>query len=304
MDLSVDCLTIGGGPAGLTAAIYGARFRLNVLVIDSGGGRAALIPCTRNHAGFPDGISGAALLSRMRRQARKFGARFGRGTIDRVASVPGGFLAAGEAGEIRARAVLLATGVTNHSPPMATAIHRAALAAGRLRYCPVCDGLEVLDERVAVIGRGDHGVKEALFVRAYTRQVTLVLVEPRQSLPPDELGALTAAGIEILHGPATDFELYDEGIEFSHAEGRTRFEAVYAALGSSPHSELARGLGAEMTEEGCIKVDAHQRTTIRGLYAAGDVVAGLDQISHAMGQAAVAATAIRNDLAALHPLWR
>ena len=77
-----------------------------------------------------------------------------------------------------------------------------------------------------------------------------------------------------------------------------------SALGSTPHADLAKSLGAKLADAGCIEVDAHQRTTIRGLYAAGDVVAGLDQNSHAMGQAAVAATANRNDLAAVHTLWR
>jgi thioredoxin reductase (NADPH) len=75
-----------------------------------------------------------------------------------------------------------------------------------------------------------------------------------------------------------------------------RFESIYPALGSDPRSNLASGAGATLSEEGCIRVDDHQRTDVKGLYAAGDVVIGLDQISHAMGQAGVAATAIRNDL--------
>ena len=304
MDRPLDCLIIGGGPAGLTAAIYAARFQLEVQVVDSGRGRAALIPCTRNHAGFPDGISGRELLSRMRRQARKWGATITRGSIEQARSVSGGFEVRAPTATLRARALLVATGVTNHSPPMSRALHSAALEAGRLRYCPVCDGREVLDKRVAVIGRGAHGVAEALFIRAYTRHVTLVLADHRHTLPPEERRQLHSAQIEVIHGPAKDFQLDAKGLSFSHREGRTHFEAVYSALGSTPHADLAKSLGAKLADAGCIEVDGHQRTTVRGLYAAGDVVAGLDQISHAMGQAGVAATAIRNDLAALRPFWR
>lgn len=301
---SIDCLIVGGGPAGLTAAIYAARFQLSVQVVDSGHGRAALIPCTRNHAGFPQGISGRELLARMRRQARKWGAGFARGTIDQIEATPHGFVARTAKLTVRARAVLLATGVTNHSPVMAVATHRAALSAGRLRYCPVCDGREILDQKAAVIGNGAHGVKEALFVRAYTRRLTLVMNDGLRTLPGDRLGELANAGIAILEGPAADFKLSAAGLSFSHATGRSRFEAVYAALGSTPHSSLATSLGAELAMDGCVKVDGHQRTTTPGLYAAGDVVAGLDQISHAMGEAGVAATTVRNDLAASRPLWR
>ena len=82
------------------------------------------------------------------------------------------------------------------------------------------------------------------------------------------------------------------------------FDTVYPALGSDIHSKLAAALGAVLTDEGCIKVDAHQRTSVPGLYAAGDVVVGLDQISHAMGEAGVAATTIRNDLATAKPMLR
>ncbi len=76
------------------------------------------------------------------------------------------------------------------------------------------------------------------------------------------------------------------------------FDTLYPAMGSDVHSSLARDVGAQLTDEGCIRVDAHQRTSVPNLYAAGDVVIGLDQISHAMGEAGVAATAIRNDLVA------
>ncbi len=300
----VDCLIIGGGPAGLTAAIYLARFHLRVRLLDAGESRAALIPCTHNHAGFPDGIAGRDLLDRMRRQAVIFGADVSRGKIDLVRRVERGFVAQTESGPIQTRTVLLATGVTNHRPAMDRGLHEAALSAGRLRYCPVCDGFEVTDKSIAVIGTGARGTKEALFLRSYTKQVTLISNAESHRLSLGERSELDDGGVEVLDGPAVDFQLDLTGLSVSTSRGRRLFESIYPALGSDVHSNLAHALGADLNDERCIKVDAHQRTSARRLYAAGDVVSGLDQISHAMGEAGVAATTIRNDLAAETPLRR
>ncbi|HEX4196784.1 MAG TPA: NAD(P)/FAD-dependent oxidoreductase [Caulobacteraceae bacterium] len=299
-----DCLIVGGGPAGLTAAIYAARFRMKVKVIDAGSSRAALIPCTRNQSGFPGGISGPDLLDRMRRHALEFGVCLEEAQVDSVSPVQDGFEAAAAGGVTRARAVILATGVSNHRPPIDPALHAAALAAGRLRYCPVCDGFEVTDQNVAVIGSGAHGVREALFLRSFTERVTLVAPGDSHELAAAQRLSLREAGVLAVDGPPGDFELLDEGLALSVGGRREIFEAVYPALGSSAHNALAIGLGAEVTGEGCIKVDAHQRTSAPGLYAAGDVVMGLDQISHAVGEGAVAATTLRNDLDRVRPFRR
>jgi thioredoxin reductase (NADPH) len=299
-----DCLVVGGGPAGLTAAIYLARYHLRVQLFDAGASRAALIPCTRNHAGFPDGISGRALVDRMRRQALLAGAEIHSGRVDHLHLNDGDFVAQIGVTAVRAQTVLLATGVTNHAPRIPADLHAAALAAGRLRYCPVCDGFEVTDQAVAVIGTGVHGTKEALFLRSYTKDVTLISNGPAHALDPAPRAELTAGGIDIVDGPAIDFWLESDGLSVDTASGRRTFASIYPALGSEIHSGLAKALGANLANEGCIKVDDHQRTSVAGLYAAGDVVSGLDQISHAMGEAGVAATTIRNDLALQAPLRR
>jgi thioredoxin reductase (NADPH) len=300
----VDCLIVGGGPAGLTAAIYLARYHLHVRLVDAGQSRAALIPCTRNHAGFPDGIAGRELLDRMRRQALIAGGEVLQGRVSRLSRVGSGLGAETDSGLLLARTVLLATGVSNRRPAIDPELHRAALAEGRLRYCPVCDGFEVTDKAVAVVGTGANGGKEAVFLRAYTERVTLISNEATHRLDPAERLELGNGGIEILNGPATHFQLEAEGLSLSTAGGRRTFDSVYPALGSVAHSDLARAFGAEVTTDGCIKVDPHQRATVSRLYAAGDVVIGLDQISHAMGQAGVAATTIRNDLALEAPIRR
>jgi thioredoxin reductase (NADPH) len=306
-DLSVDrldCLIVGGGPAGLTAAIYLARFHLAVRVIDAGHSRAALIPRTRNHAGFPDGISGGDLLARMRRQAGLYGARLQEGHVARLAHDGRQFIAEVGASFLHAQTVLLATGVVNRRPAMMdTSYHDRALATGQLRYCPICDGYEVTDKAIAILGTGERGYNEAMFLRGYSADITLVAPEGGHILFPAQYAALTDAGI-LIAGQCTSIAPADEQIALDIEGATRRFDTLYPALGSDIRSELAGMLGASCTPDGCLTVDPHQRTDVPGLYAAGDVVLGLDQISHAMGEGGVAATTIRNDLATATPIRR
>ena len=304
MDEPLDCLIVGGGPAGLTAAIYLARFHLKILVIDDGKGRAASIPCTRNLAGFPDGIGGKELLARMCEQAQLYGARIENGYVARIDKTESGFCVAWGGGSAEGRTVLLATGTRNRRPPMDEELHDEALARGLIRYCPICDGYEVTDKTVGVIGSEDHGVAETLFLRSYTGDLTLIGPDKALRLKAEDQQRLKAAGVEWIDGPAQAVAITGGCIIVETAEGTHTFDSVYPALGSDPHVLLAQQIGARLGEKGCIAVDSHQRTSVPGLYAAGDVVIGLDQISHAMGEGGVAATTIRNDLAEREPLLR
>ncbi len=299
-----DCIIIGAGPAGLTAAIYLARFHLGIRLLDCGSSRAALIPLTRNHAGYPDGISGKDLLADMLVQAQKYGAEREAVTVEAIEPLDQGFAVVADGRRLLARSVLLATGVVNNRPAgMADDLHDAALAAGLLRYCPICDAYEVTDKRVAVIGTGDHGMREALFLRGYTRDLTLIAPDVHD-LDESCAAALDAAGIVRVDGPCSGFAIEGDQFAVDTAHGRLHFDSVYPALGSVIRSKLAVAAGARASEDGCLEVDDHQRTSILGLFAAGDVVKGLDQISHAMGEAGVAATTIRNMLAEQQPLRR
>lgn len=299
-----DCIIIGAGPAGLTAATYLARFLLSIRLFDCGSSRAALIPCTRNQAGFPDGISGTELLLRMRRHAEKFGAV--REPVEVTAIEPNGdnFTIVTNDGRYGARTVLLATGVVNNRPDMPAELHNRALAAGLIRYCPICDGYEVTDKRVGVIGTGGHGMREALFLRGYTKDVTLIAPGAEHELDESCRHKLDDAGIARVDGPCGDYAIEGDRLAFDTAAGRLSFDSVYPAMGSRIRSQLAVAAGARASADGCLEVDDHQRTSVPGLFAAGDVVKGLDQISHAMGEAGVAATTIRNTLSERAPLWR
>lgn len=182
--------------------------------------------------------------------------------------------------------------------------HDAALSQGLLRYCPICDGYEVTDMRVAVIGARTRGFKEAVFLRMYTEDVTLVAPDGLLELTDAERQRLEVLGVMMHEGPCDALQLADGLIQVPLEHQTLVFDSVYPALGSQIRSECAIAIGAEATDDGCLVIDAHQRTTIPGLYAAGDVAKGLDQISHAMGEACVAATTIRNDLADKMPLIR
>ena len=301
----LDCLIIGGGPAGLTAAIYLSRFLLDIRVVDAGDSRASWIPCSHNHAGYPDGINGKELLQLMRTQAQKYGTKIDQGRVTRLDLCDDGqFAAEWGQGTHRARSVLLATGLTNRRPPMDPELHDEAMASGRIRYCPICDGFEVTDKKVGVIGSGTGGVAEAIFLRSYTADVTLIAPGETLDLTPDERERLDQAGVRCVNGPAEGVGVTGESITIDTAMGCLTFDSVYPALGSDTHTQLGVMVGAKLAEDGCFACDEKMRTSVPGLYAAGDVVHGLDQISHAMGEGGQAATTIRNDLASISPLLR
>jgi len=295
-DTALDCLVIGGGPAGLTAATYLGRFRRQVMVVDKGWSRAEWIRLSHNLPGFPEGIEGPVLLDRMRRQAHLYGAEQGKGEISMLERAGEVFTAELDGFAISARTVILATGVIENKPPVP---HLAdAVKRGLIRTCPICDGYESIDKTIAVLGDSEHAAAEALFIRTYTPNLTLILVGEGVVLSPTTREALSAAGIAVSHVGVSGVHLEEDGVTALCAEdGQVhRFDAIYTAFGTTSQSMLAKALGARIDEAGRLYVDEHQHTTVDGLYAAGDLVRGLNQISVADGEAAIAASAVHNRL--------
>ena len=287
----LDCLIIGGGPAGLTAAIYLARYRRRVVVVDAGDSRAALIPESHNYPGF-QGIAGQALLDRLRGQARRYGAELRQGTVTALMRDGDGFLAESEAETFRAHTVLMATGLIDKKPE--TDGLGEGIVHGAIRFCPICDGYEATDRRIGVLGPFDTAAHKALFMRTYSRDVRLFSTDRAEASAVT--GELAAAGVTVA-GIARRVDPSADGVSVTVEGGRTHvLDVLYPTLGCTVRSDLAAALGAECSRIGTLKVDDHQRTTIDGLFGAGDVVADLHQLSVATGHAAIAATAIHNRL--------
>jgi thioredoxin reductase (NADPH) len=291
----LDCLIIGGGPAGLTAALYLARFSRRFVVVDSGESRAAWIPASHNFPMFSDGMAGPEMLARQREHVGRYGVTPRAGRITQLTRAGHGFAADTDSGEhLLARTVLLATGALDIEPSVPNVAE--ALRRGLLRYCPICDGYEARDRKVAVIGHGDRGLGEARFIaRTYSNDVTLLSLDKPISRTESLARTLAEQRIKLVAEPIDHLEMTGDRISALRAGGVAyQFETLYAALGLHVRTELAVALGAAHGGTGALLVDAHNETSVPGLYAAGDAVHGLNQIVVAMGQAAVAATAIHN----------
>jgi thioredoxin reductase (NADPH) len=297
-DDALDCLIIGAGPAGLTTAVYLGRFGRLALVADAGPGRATWIPTSHNLPGFAEGVSGTQFLRALRDQAERFGAEVAEGPVTDLRQDGEDFFVA-ELGErrIRARTVVLATGVEEKTPQVDDWVMR--VRQGALRICPICDGYESRGLNLCVFGEGDHAGREALFLRAYTPHLTLALKADGPPLSEAVRTKVEDRGVRVAQAPADGLSFQGEAV-FLALEGSPepeRFDAVYCAFGVAPQTSLARSLGARLDDDGRLYVTAHQETSVPRLFAAGDVVRGLNQISVAAGEAAVAATRIHNVLA-------
>jgi thioredoxin reductase (NADPH) len=291
----IDCLVVGGGPAGLTTAMYLARYRRNILLIDSGHSRAALIPQSHNYPGF-SGIAGPELLLRLREQAQAHGARFEPGEVRSVQRLgEARFLAEFNGRDVRTRCVVVATGLIDECPPVQGLTD--LVGRGAIRFCPICDGYEAVDKRIGVLGTMQAAGKKALFLRTYSPHVSLFLTDD-SDFECVLRTQLAVAGIKLVRNPLR-MDQKDDRIVVVCENGESHLlDIVYPVLGCNVRSQLATNLGAKCTELGTLEVDAHQQTTVEGIYAVGDVVTDLHQLTVATGHAAVAATEIHNRLPA------
>jgi thioredoxin reductase (NADPH) len=261
------------------------------LVIDDAGGRAQWIPISHNIPGFPGGISGNDYLSLLREQATRYGAVLRPGRVNKLIRLGGLFHAIGEGFEITAPLVILATGVIDITPAVPNL--EQAVARGLIRLCPICDGYEARNKAIGVVGSGRRAVSEGKFLASYTKRITL-LGTVQDPLSEEAREAAVEAGLPVVDSLAA-LEVRDQTVAATLGNGETLiFDAVYAAMGNTPRTTLATALGVTCNEAGCIETDDHRRTNVPGVYAIGDVVDELNQVSVAAGHAAVAATDVHN----------
>jgi thioredoxin reductase (NADPH) len=295
MESNWECLIIGGGPAGLTAATYLARFQRSTLVLDSGESRATLIPTTHNYPAFAQGISGLELVERLKAQASQYGAVLREGSVEHLVRRGPEFLAVvGKGKHVRAKNVVLATGIIDEHPNlpgMPQFIYR-----GRVRFCPICDGYEAMDQHIAVIGSLKPAFRKACFLRTYSRRVNLLVLGEIE--PDDEdIKMLRDADLDLPRAAVVDLIERGDQITAIMDDGTSIVpDVLYPAMGCRVRSDLARDLGAQHDDNGSILTDRVQLTSIPGLYAIGDITTELHQLSVATGQAATAATHIHNQL--------
>lgn len=291
-----ELVIVGGGPAGLAAALYAARAGLDTVLYEEGmpGGKAATTERIENYPGFPDGIGGLELMMNMQAQARRFGARMVNAGVGAIEPGDGHFTLQTGEGRVTARAVILATGVT----PRPLNVKGEAEFTGRgISFCATCDGPLFRDRVVAVVGGGDAAVEEALFLSRFARKV--YLIHRRDALRATKVlqdRAFAEPKIEFLWHSVVQEVLGGQTVEAvllrDVRSGETRavaVDGVFVYIGMEPNSRLVRGLVA-LDEQGYVITDEEMRTSRPGIFAAGDVRRKtLRQVVTAVADGAIAA---------------
>jgi thioredoxin reductase (NADPH) len=293
-----DAIIVGGGPAGLAAAVYLARARRSVVVVDrQRPGRSDWAQVNHNYLGFPEGIAIADLTARGRRQAERFGARFHEADVASVAADGGGFAARAPEVTLRGRAVILATGVTDR---WAAFPGYEAYLGRSMHWCVVCDGYEMRGQRVLVVGHDEAAAELALQLRRHTERVALLTNGGALGVSPPTVRSLREQGIRLVADRLVGARAKAPGV-FAAVRlaggGELALDHLFSAQGATPNSALARGLGVALTDEGYVRVDTEAKTSVAGVYAAGDVTRLFaHQVLTAAHEGATAATALDHGL--------
>lgn len=291
---SLDCVIVGAGPAGLSAAIYLARYRRRFMLFDDGNSRASLIPAANNYPGELKGISGVALLNSLKKQIEVYSTKIIHERIISLECINEEdhiFKLASANHTVTAPFVVLATGVQDISPKIPSLIK--ALQFGLLRYCPICDAYEIINKQIAVLTDNQQGLNEALFLKTYSPHVT-VLISDNTLFSLWQLSKLKKANIKVIRNARLKFNFAQHKVTaITPSATQYHFDTLYSALGCMKTNTLAIKMGAK-SSKGEIIVNKHQRTSIPGLYAIGDTILGLNQLCVAQSQGAIAATHIHN----------
>lgn len=289
-----EVVVIGGGPAGLTAALYATRLGHETAIFDRGGGRAAMMQDTHNVIAISEAVSGNELLSQAIEQVEGYGAAYHRSSVTGIERSAEKFRLETDDGEVVADQVVLATGFNDArpDPPLPR--------TGRgLHYCLHCDAYMFVDEPIYVMGHGESAANVAMIMLNFTDEVDLLLRgdEPTWSEETDR--QLRAHPIDIIEREVTGVNNGEDGwldsLEFEDDTAR-EYTGGFAMYGSEYNNGLAADLGADLTEDGAVVVDDHGRTSVDGLYAVGDLTPGHNQIPVVMGQGAKAGIAIHKEL--------
>ena len=296
MDRIYDIVIIGGGPAGYTAALYGAREGLDVLVVEkmSAGGQMALTGDVDNYPGFDEGIDGFTLGMRMQQGAERFGAKTEYATVKKLELAPKIKRILTDAGEFLARTVIIATGA---EPRKLGVEGEDEIVSRGVHYCAHCDGRFYKGKTVVVVGGGNSAVADALYLSHLAAKV--ILIHRRDTLRASrvyEKPLMVAENVEFLWNSAVDGFIVDgkvRGVRVKNTlDGEVsdvECDGVFVSIGREPSNELVRDQ-LSLSEAGYIIADESTKTSIDGVFAAGDVrTKDLRQIVTAASDGAVAA---------------
>jgi len=291
-----DVAVVGGGPAGLTSALYTTRLGMDTVVVNRGGGRAAMMTDTHNVIGVTEEVSGNEFLQTAREQVEDYGGTYRRGFVESVEPLADadGFDVATDDGDLTVKRVVLATGFSDERPD--PPLPRTGKG---LHWCLHCDAFMFVGEPVFVMGTGEAAAHVAMIMLNYTDDVDILTRGEEPEWSEDTQKMLDNHPVEIidteLSGKRTDDDGWLEAYEFEDGSVR-EYKGGFPMLGSDYHAEIADELGVERNDDGTVAVDDHGETSVPGVYAVGDLTPGHNQIPVAMGEGADAGIAIHKDL--------
>lgn len=300
-----DVVMVGAGPSSLAAAIYTTREDIETVIYEKGviGGMAAITDKVDNYPGFPEGVEGMKLADLLQAQAVRFGAKIDFGDVSGIREDGDHKVVVVDGKDVKAKAVLIATGSDYNK----IGVPGEAEYYGRgVHYCATCDGAFYRDKRLVVIGGGNSAVQEAIFLTRFTSHLDLLVRSTIKAsdILKRELEKFVEQGkITIHYGVTTKEIVATEGKVTSvlaEKDGKDisyETDGVFVFVGLSPNTEFLKGSAVELDEHGLIKTDARYETSMKGVFASGDVRSGATlQIASAVGEGAAAALSIREYL--------
>jgi thioredoxin reductase (NADPH) len=290
-----EVIVIGGGIAGLSAAIYLGRAQRDTLVIDSGHSMAKWEPSVENYLGFPKGVDGEDLLKYGRKQAERHEVEFAEDEVVDLSARDSIFVLRGKKKTYRCDRLLLATGIF-HIPPEIPGVKECL--GHSMFFCKDCDGFRVRGKRIAIIGASNEAVEYALGMLHYSPCVIIATNGEKIHWDKQHAGWLKEYEIPVEKKRVKDVDHRRRKIVALHYAGdhEVKIDYIFTTRGDIFHTALAKKLDAKLDSDGQIKVDHCMRTSIPRLYAAGCVTPANCQMIIAAGQGAAAAQAINRDL--------
>lgn len=294
-NVAAEIAILGGGLAGLSAAIYLGRAKRDTLVIDEGKSMARWEPDVQNYLGFPEGVAGTDLLQRARDQAQRYGVRFSKDRILWGRAHRRNFALRGRHAFYRCRRLLLATGIF-HIPPDLRDVE--SCLGHSMFFCKDCDGFRVSGKRIGVYGWTNQAADYALGMLLYSPEVAVVTDGRRPGWDRQHQRWVQECRLQVFQQPISDVWRVGPQIQALKFEdgGELLIDALFTTRGDVCLNEIAIGLGAKLNDLGEVVVDADMRTNVQGVYAAGCVTPANCQMIIAAGQGAAAAQTINRDI--------